>query len=323
MAERGALPDRDARARPARLDRLGELRLSRARRAADVRPGALARASARSRARPGSTCSRRRLLPWEQRACRRARTIRDAAARARHRRAIMPGSSSPSCAASGCRRRWSIPRSRTTIIRVPAADTAPVMRLHARLGNYTDLLEKFNFGRYLWNSVFITVVATVITLLVNSMAAFALSKYRFAGRDAGVPPHARDADDPAHDRAGAELPDRGEARPREQPVGRDLARRRDADRRVPAAAIHADPARRPDRGGAHGQCERVAHLLAHRAAALGARARGARDLLGDVALERVPLADGGAEPQRELHPASSRSTPSRAICRRSGTTCSR
>ena len=32
--------------------------------------------------------------------------------------------------------------------------------------------------------MFITTVATLITLLFNSMAAFALSKYRFAGRDA-------------------------------------------------------------------------------------------------------------------------------------------
>ena len=31
--------------------------------------------------------------------------------------------------------------------------------------------------------MFITVVATVLTLLVNSMAAFALSKYRFKGRE--------------------------------------------------------------------------------------------------------------------------------------------
>jgi alpha-1,4-digalacturonate transport system permease protein len=60
----------------------------------------------------------------------------------------------------------------------------PVMRLHAAWSNYGDLLRKFSFGTYLWNSVFITVVATVITLLINSMAAFALSKYRFSGRDA-------------------------------------------------------------------------------------------------------------------------------------------
>jgi alpha-1,4-digalacturonate transport system permease protein len=48
--------------------------------------------------------------------------------------------------------------------------------------NYTQLFGRFAFGRYLWNSVFITVVATLITLLFNSMAAFALSKYRFAGQ---------------------------------------------------------------------------------------------------------------------------------------------
>ncbi len=37
---------------------------------------------------------------------------------------------------------------------------------------------------HLRNSVVVTVVATAITLIINSMAAFALSKYRFAGRDA-------------------------------------------------------------------------------------------------------------------------------------------
>ena len=48
--------------------------------------------------------------------------------------------------------------------------------------NYTQLFGRFSFGRYLWNSVFITVVATLITLLFNSMAAFALSKYKFTGQ---------------------------------------------------------------------------------------------------------------------------------------------
>lgn len=48
--------------------------------------------------------------------------------------------------------------------------------------NYTDLFGKFTFGTYLGNSVFITVVATLLTLLFNSMAAFALSKYRFTGQ---------------------------------------------------------------------------------------------------------------------------------------------
>jgi alpha-1,4-digalacturonate transport system permease protein len=67
-------------------------------------------------------------------------------------------------------------------IRVPVAAREKVMRLHLATENYRDLLGKFDFGRYFWNSAFITVVATLITLLINSMAAFALSKYRFRGR---------------------------------------------------------------------------------------------------------------------------------------------
>ena len=44
-------------------------------------------------------------------------------------------------------------------------------------------LGKFDFARYLWNTVFVTVVATLITLLINSMAAFALSKYELHGQE--------------------------------------------------------------------------------------------------------------------------------------------
>lgn len=58
----------------------------------------------------------------------------------------------------------------------------PVYELKFAWSNYIDLFGKFTFGTYLWNSVFITVVATLLTLLFNSMAAFALSKYRFKGQ---------------------------------------------------------------------------------------------------------------------------------------------
>jgi alpha-1,4-digalacturonate transport system permease protein len=58
----------------------------------------------------------------------------------------------------------------------------PVNELKWAWSNYTDLFDKFSFGTYLWNSIFITVVATALTLLFNSMAAFALSKYRFKGQ---------------------------------------------------------------------------------------------------------------------------------------------
>ncbi len=49
--------------------------------------------------------------------------------------------------------------------------------------NYTEAIEKFPFLRYLLNSVTVTTLATLLTLTINSMAAFALSKYNFRGRD--------------------------------------------------------------------------------------------------------------------------------------------
>ncbi len=61
--------------------------------------------------------------------------------------------------------------------------------LSPRFQNYTEptlgstQTRTFNFLRYFWNSTFVTVVATLITLLINAMAGFALSKYKFRGRD--------------------------------------------------------------------------------------------------------------------------------------------
>lgn len=66
---------------------------------------------------------------------------------------------------------------------VPVGDATPVRQLYFATENYTNLLTSSGgqIWRYLFNSLFITVVATAITLVMNSMAAFALSKYRFRG----------------------------------------------------------------------------------------------------------------------------------------------
>jgi len=69
-------------------------------------------------------------------------------------------------------------------VQVNIRERVPVNELKFATSNYTDLFGKFTFGAYLWNSVFITVVATLLTLLFNSMAAFALSKYQFRGQKA-------------------------------------------------------------------------------------------------------------------------------------------
>jgi alpha-1,4-digalacturonate transport system permease protein len=41
----------------------------------------------------------------------------------------------------------------------------------------------YNYKRYFMNSVIVTSVATLLTLLINSMAAYAFAKYNFRGRD--------------------------------------------------------------------------------------------------------------------------------------------
>jgi alpha-1,4-digalacturonate transport system permease protein len=51
------------------------------------------------------------------------------------------------------------------------------------LDNYTTAIQSFNFLTYLRNSVIVVVGATLLTLVINSMAAYALAKYNFRGRN--------------------------------------------------------------------------------------------------------------------------------------------
>lgn len=76
----------------------------------------------------------------------------------------------------------------TAVITVPRTTLTPNEEIRVATENYLDPLlrrngqENFAFWTYLFNSVFVTAVATIITLLINAMAAFALSKYKFRGR---------------------------------------------------------------------------------------------------------------------------------------------
>ncbi len=68
------------------------------------------------------------------------------------------------------------------IIKVPIDKRKPKRSVSFSFDNYVKPFLAFDFFLYLRNSVFVTVMATVITLITNSMAAFALSKYNFTGR---------------------------------------------------------------------------------------------------------------------------------------------
>jgi len=69
------------------------------------------------------------------------------------------------------------------VYKINIKERAPVRTVEFATENYAEPLEKNDFSLYLRNSVFVTVTATLITLLTNSMAAFALSKYEFRGRE--------------------------------------------------------------------------------------------------------------------------------------------
>ncbi len=76
------------------------------------------------------------------------------------------------------------PASPDEIIRVNINQRTPVEEVYFGLENYTEGINRFNFWQYFRNSLVVTIASTLLTLLINSMAAFALSKYKFRGRDA-------------------------------------------------------------------------------------------------------------------------------------------
>lgn len=75
------------------------------------------------------------------------------------------------------------PENPSEIVKVSINDRTESNKLQFEWANYTDSLKSFNFMTYLKNSVVVTVAATIVTLIINSMAAFALSKYEFKGRN--------------------------------------------------------------------------------------------------------------------------------------------
>lgn len=74
------------------------------------------------------------------------------------------------------------PKDPEKLIKADSRKIEPALKLHVATENYADPLTKFDFLTYLKNTVFVTVMATLLTLIINSAAAFALSKYRFRGR---------------------------------------------------------------------------------------------------------------------------------------------
>jgi alpha-1,4-digalacturonate transport system permease protein len=53
----------------------------------------------------------------------------------------------------------------------------------ATLENYANAFASGDFPLFFWNSIFVSVVSTALTIVINVMAGYALSKFWFKGRD--------------------------------------------------------------------------------------------------------------------------------------------
>ena len=59
----------------------------------------------------------------------------------------------------------------------------PFLPARITFAHYARLFTSLNLARYLFNSAFLAVSVTAISLFVNSMAGYAFAKYRFRGRE--------------------------------------------------------------------------------------------------------------------------------------------
>ena len=75
------------------------------------------------------------------------------------------------------------PKDTEKTFKIPIDKREKIREFSVQWDNYLDPLRKYNFLLYFKNSIFVTVIATIITLIINSMAAYALSIYEFRGKN--------------------------------------------------------------------------------------------------------------------------------------------
>ena len=71
-----------------------------------------------------------------------------------------------------------------TSLKTSSEIAAPVFRLLPEkwlFSNYADAMKSSDWGRFFYNTFFVTVVATGISLVINSMAGYAFARLNFKG----------------------------------------------------------------------------------------------------------------------------------------------
>lgn len=65
--------------------------------------------------------------------------------------------------------------------RVDALASPPVWIFKPTLDNYTQIFQNYDFGKFFRNSLIAGVVATLFSMILSSLAAYGLARYRFRG----------------------------------------------------------------------------------------------------------------------------------------------
>lgn len=76
---------------------------------------------------------------------------------------------------------YTLTTSLKTSSEVSARSGNPWLVQHPTLANFVDLLSSPSFQTFIWNSVKITVVVVILSMVISILAAFALSRMRFWG----------------------------------------------------------------------------------------------------------------------------------------------
>ncbi|WP_199248189.1 carbohydrate ABC transporter permease [[Phormidium] sp. ETS-05] len=69
------------------------------------------------------------------------------------------------------------------LVLVEAGTVKAFIPVQASLSNYSDVFKRVNFGLFLGNSILITGTIVMLGLVVNSMAAYALARLQWRGRN--------------------------------------------------------------------------------------------------------------------------------------------
>jgi len=76
---------------------------------------------------------------------------------------------------------YTLTTSLKTSAEISAREGSPWLVQHPTLDNFIELLSSPTFQNFIWNSVKITVVVVILSMVISILAAFALSRMRFWG----------------------------------------------------------------------------------------------------------------------------------------------